>query len=271
MIEAVSKGLIDDNQDPIIEIKQSRVEISPLNSPLTNGIQKNLNDSKVVLERQIVRSPVKSKASKNVKNEIEKEKEKEKKDKNRERKKVREKLKQKTKPKPPNDMDSSRSTTVQGIKHEEIKSNEKYGVAGMNRGIEKSADKTTDVPPKSTELDATIDSTNINILNTEHTETTPEQTLNCATATADVPNNSNKAIESTATSTTSTPAIMEMNANHKLNRKHRKEKHRNKHRPDAERSSGKEHKKKRKRKYHDHENTETFPHAGGVPTIKIKV
>lgn len=281
VIEAVSKGLIDDNHDSNIELKRSRVEISPLKFPLVNGVQHNLNDAKVLLEREAT-AQVKTKASKKVKKEkgkeLEKEeesgkdkekvKQKEKEKDNKEKNRIREKLKRKTKKTLANDLSSSESMTVRNVKDEKFRSNGKDSTETMHHDTEKSDNKIIGQLLERTEMDATIDSTNIIVLNiSKDTKSTPEHSLNCE-QTANVPNKLNESIEDMATSTM---AFNQMSMDRKQNRKHRKEKHRNKHGPDTERSSSKEHKKKRKRKNHDHENAESFPPAGSVPTIKIKV
>lgn len=311
VIEAVSKGLMDDNHGLHVELKESRVEISPLKMPLVNGVQLNLNDTKVLLEQGNATVEVKTKASKKVKKEKEKEKDKEKKmekekkvekdieiekekvkdaekekDKDNEKdskdkNKLREKLKRKTKVTPAEaaaaaapastELSSPQSTTEQDFKDEKLKSNEKDSAEMMHHDIAKIDNKIIGNSPDRCEVDTTIDSTNTNVLNaSKDTKPTPENSLNGESANV-FSSSIEGTVEGAATSTTTTTTVNQKSMERKLNRKHRKEKHRNKHGADAERSSSKEHKKKRKRKNHDHENTDAFPPAGSVPTIKIKV
>lgn len=275
MIEAVSKGLIDDDEDSHLELKRSRIEISPLKYKLTNGTQSNLAESnEISLERESADSNVKIKPSKKIKREKGKEKERVKdSDKNADNAEdkgkniVREKLKRKTKKSPALDSSSAEVVPMQHIK-EYIKPNEIDKAETINHTSEKSNEKAIENLQCGTdmEMDATIDSTNINILNGPVGETTPIPDKLSSCETVKLPSNSSEAVEGMATST-----HIEMNMIRKQNRKHRKEKHRSKHGPNTDRTSSKEHKKKRKRKSHDHENAESFPLACGVPTIKIKV
>lgn len=296
VIEAVSKGLIDDHPNLSVEIKESRVELSPLIMPLVNGGQNNLNDSKVSIEEESVAAQIKVKPSKKVKKEKAKEKEVEKqKEKEIEKEKGREKVKEKEKEKEKDSKDKNKlreklkrktkdttATKTTGLsspetvaepsfKDEKIKSNGKDITESIiNHDTAKSDHKIIRNSPERPEVDTTIDSTNASALNaSKDTKPTPETSMNGDAA--NVLNSSNDgAVEGTPTSTTT---ASQMSAERKLNRKHRKEKHRNKHGPDTERSSSKEHKKKRKRKNHDHdhENSDAFPSASKVPTIKIKV
>lgn len=286
MIEAVSRGLTDDNSDLNIEIKRSRIDISPLKYTSTNSIQSNLNESnEVLVERETLNSQVKPK-SKKIKKEKEKEKENEKEkeqkeervkekekqqEKEKEQKKkeekgnVREKLKRKTKLASTTDLNSSQLTPMQHTNDENIESKEKCKPESMNHNSEKSNEKIIENVQELAEKDTTIDPSNATVLITsKDAKAISDHSLKSEAA---------KSIYNFS-ETVDCPEITtnaELNTNRKQNRKHRKEKHRNKHGPNDERSSSKEHKKKRKRKNHHHENTESFPLACGVPTIKIKV
>lgn len=304
VIEAVSKGILDDNQEPSIELKRNHNEVSPAKSPKLNGVQVKLNDSKSSIESpEKSVSPIKVKANKKAKKEKDRTKDKDKttgedqekkekdekvegkqkekdkinkdkdKDKAKETDKDKTKSKEKVKRKPSvkSDDDLNMSPVKIGkIKEEKHKPNEMKFVENVQPEVGDSLKQIKESHVELARISIPIDSittTEINLLkNPQLTEHIP---VNGDATVAD--NISNDRLENAITSTTTTTTAIEKDNDRKQSRKRRKEKHRNKHGQDTERSSSKEHKKKRKRKNHDHENPEHFPMADGVPKIKIKV
>lgn len=298
VIEAVSKGILEDNHDSIIGQKRNHIEVSPIKSPKVNGIQNKLNDSKSDVEQERAISPSKAKPNKKAKKDKEKSKDKEKetvamvttvtasptvakekevnkeKDKNKNKDKdmedkekvkaknnVKEKSKRKAKVASPDVLNTSPKTVVK-VKVEKYKSEEKNVIETEHDDVSKTEMKIPENHSNDMPMNISADSTNTSELNTSKNATSVNGEV------CKAQHMFNDGINGVATSTTTT---MGTDNERKQSRKRRKEKHRNKHGQDAERSSSKEHKKKRKRKNHDHEKIESFPLADGVPKIKIKV
>lgn len=274
VIEAVSKGILDEFHNSNADLDSNSIEIKPLKSPKVNGIQAKLNDSKSPTRVEKSSPESKLKANKKSKKEKEKEKDKDKdkekdkdkdKEKGKEKTKIKEKTKRKEKLKQISDPNSSQ-TIDQEIKEEKLIPDEIQPAKQCM--VEKNVCENSVEHMK---LDISIGSSNTSEMNTSK-DTQPLSSENSINRDASKEQNVflNGKIEKIESAITPTKPI-DPEVERKQSRKRRKEKHRNKHGPDSERSSSKEHKKKRKRKSHDHENPESFPLADGVPKIKIKV
>lgn len=278
VIEAVSKGILDDSPESMADLKTNHIEVSPVKSPKVNGFQAKLNDSKSSVGSEAsektdkIVSPCKAKASKKAKKEKEKDKEKDKdkdkdkekiKDKPKERDRLKEKTKRKSKLKPAAELPSCQPK-IEEIKEEKPQTEKEEQTELANSEANKNESKVLENHTETKKLNNSVDST----ITLEVNAPNSTQPLGESTFNGDGPDaHHTLTIEIATTSTT----IAESDAVRKQSRKRRKEKHRNKHGQDAERSSSKEHKKKRKRKSHDHEHPEQYPLADGVPKIKIKV
>lgn len=267
VIEAVSKGILDESHDTSSEFDKNHVEMKPIKSPKVNGVQANLNET----TKSPSVSPEKSSPQPKLKVSKKAKKEKEKKEKDKDKDKTKEKEKNKTKEKTKRKAKVKHVTEsittyseAQEIKEEPSKIDET--VVNTEHSIEQ---KVAENHVEIAKMDLSMETTNTSEVNSSK-DVQPilaENSVNEVAANTTSTYLNGIIEEATTPPTKST----ETESERKQNRKRRKEKHRNKHGLDSERSSSKEHKKKRKRKSHDHENPEPFPLADGVPKIKIKV
>lgn len=266
VIEAVSKGILDECHGSNTELDSNHIEIKPIKSPKMNGVQSKLNDTKSPSKIEKTSPQPKVKASKKSKKEKDKEKEKDNdndedkqkdKDKIKEKTKVKEKTKRKDKLKSNADTNLPKTDDVKEIKEETLK---------LDEDEPNAKECTVENSTELIKMDVSVSSNNTTEVSTTK-EMEPLSPENAIKAAKEQPALMNGNAEDVIAPTKSLDAAIER----KQSRKRRKEKHRNKHDPDAERSSSKEHKKKRKRKSHDHEKPQSFPLADGVPKIKIKV
>lgn len=265
VIEAVSKGILDECHGSNTELDSNHIEIKPIKSPKMNGVQSKLNDTKSPSKFDKTNPEAKVKASKKSKKEKDKDKEEEKakdndEDKQKDMDKVKEKTKVKGKTKRKDKVKSHADTNLP--KTEEIKAE----TLKLDENEPKTKDCTVENSTESMKMDISVSSNNTTevIIPKETQPLSPENAIK-------VQNEQTELLNGNAVDVIAPTKTLDAAIERKQSRKRRKEKHRSKHGPDAERSSSKEHKKKRKRKSYDHENPQSFPLADGVPKIKIKV
>lgn len=284
VIEAVSKGILDENQDNDTEFRVKSIEVKSLELSPVSGVQIKVDDSNGPLISPAKQSPqLKVKMSKKSRKEKEKvkgkEKSKERDEKTKEKKKEikedqngisKEKGKGKVKEKDKiKHKEKSKDKTKDDSKINRVK--KLKSVINANPANQETPD-TTKIPKKdasNVQSENNIDEHDVDISlsmtnNSEETVSKTSQVFSIENSFNGQVSNGHNVVDNTIDAEMSLKNG-ESVIDHK--RKRRKEKHRSKHGTDTERSSSKEHKKKRKRKSHDRE----IPLSDGVPKIKIKV